>query len=161
MFLCLKQKNYISCTVPPHCVPCCHPQINTENGGLQQQQAIHGDILSELQSHHPFLLQPAKEVCFCGPPTTQKSDTSLSSITNTSRHRCYWPSWRPASTAPFALLWYLHLFLSVLSCIHWKKPPFPIPSTAASYARACRASQLSTGWLWCCLSLQHITLLCS
>lgn len=92
-----------SCTVTPHCVPCCHPQINTQNGGLQQQQAIHGDILSELQSHHPFLLQPAKEVCFCGPPTTQKSDPSLSSITNTNRHRCYWPSWRPASTAPFTL----------------------------------------------------------
>ncbi|KAG7217006.1 hypothetical protein INR49_001660 [Caranx melampygus] len=45
--------------------------INTQNGGLQQRQAIHGDILSELQSHHPVLLQPAKEVCLGGTTTAQ------------------------------------------------------------------------------------------
>lgn len=92
-----------SCTVTLHCVACAHPQINPQNGGLQQQQALHGDVLSELQSHHPILLQPAQEVCLCGPSTTQKFDPSLSSITNTNRHRCYWPSGRPASAAHFAL----------------------------------------------------------
>lgn len=126
-------------------VSCVHPQINTQNGGLQQQQALHGDILSELQSHHPVLLQPAKEVCLCGTTTAQKSDTSLGSIADTNRHSCDWSSGRSASAA-FALWWYLHylcfffFLVTILSYIHSVSSP---PLSYSSLLTACSASQLS------------------
>lgn len=109
-YLCYKTAAYIRINIVlyvvlivVHNVSCVHPQINTQNGGLWQQQAVHGDIVSELQSYHPVILQPAKEVCLCGTTTAQKSDTSLGSITDTSRHSCDWSSGRSASAAPFTL----------------------------------------------------------
>ena len=110
-----ERERFLSLGFELHCKPvsylpsnCCDPQINTQNGRVQQQQAGHGDILSELQSHHAVLLQPAKEVCLCGTTTAQKSDTTLRSVTDTNRHSCDWSSGRSASATAFALWWYLH-----------------------------------------------------
>ncbi|KAF3839225.1 hypothetical protein F7725_017942 [Dissostichus mawsoni] len=74
--------------------------INTQHGGVQQQQAVHGDVVSELQSHHPVLLQPAKEVCLCGPAAVQECDPPLGSITHTYRHSCDWSNFPPPPPPP-------------------------------------------------------------